>query len=135
MKIFEICNIPGMEKFPGYFLTSTGFVISHKWKNPSVLRPGKSRKISPYHFVRLSSKDGEKKQFYIHRLVAMAFLPCEDTHKIEVNHKNRNGLDNNVNNLEWVTHRENSEHYKNFNDDESIMKRYRDLVNLDGSLK
>ncbi len=65
----------------------------------------------------------------------MAFLPCEDTHKIEVNHKNRNGLDNNVNNLEWVTHRENSEHYKNFNDDESIMKRYRDLVNLDGSLK
>jgi hypothetical protein len=57
-----------------------------------------------------------KKNYYVHRLVCMAFNPLEgktkyDDYKgIEVNHKNGNTFDNNAANLEWVTHSENMNH-------------------------
>ncbi len=43
----------------------------------------------------------------IHRLVARAFLPPPDFPKAEVDHINKNKWDNRVENLEYVTHREN----------------------------
>lgn len=49
---------------------------------------------------------GNKK--YIHQLVAEAFIPNPDNLN-EVDHIDRNGLNNNVNNLRWVTHQENME--------------------------
>ena len=58
-----------------------------------------------------------KKRFYVHRLVAMAFIPNPEN-KQEVNHKNANRADNILENLEWVTRWENQHHkhvlwYKN----------------------
>lgn len=46
------------------------------------------------------------KHFLIHRLVAATFLG-NMTKGYEVNHKDRNTENNNVDNLEWVTHKEN----------------------------
>lgn len=46
------------------------------------------------------SKNGNKKTFAVHRLVAMCFLPNQDGLP-EVNHKNEKRLDNRVSNLEW----------------------------------
>jgi hypothetical protein len=40
-----------------------------------------------------------------HRLVAMAWLTNPDN-KPTVNHKNKNRIDNNINNLEWATYSE-----------------------------
>ena len=54
-------------------------------------------------------KDGKKKLFLVHQLVAMCFLdhiPCG--FKLVVNHKNFNKTDNRVENLEIVSHRENT---------------------------
>lgn len=45
-------------------------------------------------------KNGKEKTFLIHRLVAEAFLP-NPNNLTEVNHKDENKLNNNVNNLEW----------------------------------
>jgi hypothetical protein len=44
--------------------------------------------------------------FYIHRLVAMAFIPNPKCYK-EINHKDENKLNNNADNLEWFSHKYN----------------------------
>lgn len=61
------------------------------------------------NYVRIClCKDGLKK-FYVHRLVASAFLERKD-HQDQVNHINKITNDNRVENLEWVSNRENSCH-------------------------
>ena len=61
-----------------------------------------------YYFVRLWNDDGMKKK-YIHRLVAEAFID-NPLNKKEVNHIDSNPSNNSVENLEWVSHKENMEH-------------------------
>lgn len=54
-------------------------------------------------------KDGKVKVFFVHRLVAIAFIPTND-YSLQINHKNGNKQDNSVENLEWVTCKENVYH-------------------------
>lgn len=48
--------------------------------------------------------------FAIHTLVANQFIPNDDTDKNQVNHKDGNKINNNIDNLEWVTPKENTQH-------------------------
>lgn len=59
-----------------------------------------------YPFVRLY-KNGEAKTTYIHRLIAIAFIP-NPYNKPEVDHINTNTEDCRIVNLRWVTHKENA---------------------------
>ena len=64
--------------------------------------------VGGYKLVNLSI-EGNSKTFKVHQLVAMAFLnhtPCG--HKVVVNHIDLDKTNNNVDNLETVTTRENS---------------------------
>lgn len=54
-------------------------------------------------------KDGVYKQIKVHSLLAKHFIPNPEN-KPEVNHKNGNKGDNRLENLEWVTHKENLNH-------------------------
>jgi len=54
-------------------------------------------------------KDNKQKTFYVHRLVAEAFIPNLQN-KPEVNHKDGNRQNNVITNLEWVTSSENKIH-------------------------
>ena len=64
------------------------------------------RKMNGYQNVRIGSKP-----YLIHRLVADAFLPPQaSTKHNEVNHKDGNGTNNHVDNLEWVTRAQNIQH-------------------------
>lgn len=67
-----------------------------------------------YHYAHLTDSDNKSKSVRVHRLVALAFIPNDDKKKTSVNHKNGNKIDNNVDNLEWVTPTYNTNHaYKN----------------------
>lgn len=66
-----------------------------------------------YRNVMLS-KDGRSETLYVHRLVALAFIP-NDNNLPQVNHKDENKENNHVDNLEWCTNEYNS-NYGNHNE-------------------
>lgn len=61
-----------------------------------------------YRKVRLYKK-GKYKDYYLHRLVAITFIPYEKGREI-VNHKDCNPKNNKLDNLEWCTQKENMVH-------------------------
>lgn len=64
-----------------------------------------------YHCVVLSESKGSKQiQVTIHRLVALTFIQKRHRHRLEINHKDGNKLNNHVSNLEWCTKSENVLH-------------------------
>lgn len=67
-----------------------------------VVKPSLTR---TYYKVHLS-KGNKLYYFSVHRLVALAFIPTDDTSK-HIDHIDTNPLNNNVDNLRWVTISEN----------------------------
>lgn len=71
----------------------------------------KERIIKPnlvrgYCQVRLS-KDGTVKPLYLHRIILETFNPIEGMDKLDCNHRDENKENNCLNNLEWLSHKEN----------------------------
>jgi hypothetical protein len=64
-----------------------------------------------YRAVCLYNPETKKKlTVNTHRLVALSFLPNPNPEHTVVNHKNGIKTDNDIGNLEWVTHKQNSYH-------------------------
>lgn len=90
-----------------YYITEDGECYNSKREN--FLKGQISN--SGYLNYNLTFPDGRKKRLYAHRLVAQAYIFNDDPkNKKQVNHKDGNKLNNNINNLEWVTAEENSNH-------------------------
>ena len=66
-------------------------------------------------------KNGKKKHFSVHRLVAIAFIP-NPNNLLEVNHKDENKENNHVKNLEWCTSEYNN-NYGTHNERSSISRK------------
>ncbi len=71
-----------------------------------IIKPGTG--TNGYYFVHCR-KDGNGAYLYIHRLVGIHFVSNNDN-KPCVNHKDGNKKNNAATNLEWVNHKENSQH-------------------------
>ena len=76
------------------------------WKNEIILKINIAR--NGYAGVFLQ-KEKSKKRVSIHRIVAQTFLENYDE-KLQVNHKDGNKLNNNIDNLEMMTASENQQH-------------------------
>ena len=88
--------VPG---YDGYFVSNTGIIQSRKRKTP--LNLSYVTKKDGYLRAYLC-KDGKMKAFYVHRVVALAFI--ENPQNLPfINHKDECKTNNNVDNLEWCT--------------------------------
>lgn len=89
-----------IEGYENYQVSNYGSVKSlgnGKTRKEKVLKPFNTTK--GYLYVDLY-KQGKRKNYYIHRLVAQAFLP-NPNNLPEINHKDEDKTNNHVTNLEW----------------------------------
>ena len=85
-----------------YSVSESGCVFSTR--SDRLIKPYKMK--NGYWRVELNI-NGEAKRYFVHRLVAEAFIPNPNNYPI-VNHKDENPSNNHVSNLEWCTFKYNS---------------------------
>ena len=88
-----------IKDFDGYQISNLGRVKSFKQKKDGRILPLIKQKN--YLYVSLSKHSKEIRRL-VHRLVAEAFIPNPDNLP-EVNHKDEDTMNNEVENLEWCT--------------------------------
>lgn len=105
--------IEGKEKwkeivgFPKYKVSNLGNIKSEE-------RVLTVKKNAAGYLVAHLYKHGKRNCKSVHRLVLLHFLPRNDAHLMEANHKNGSKEDSRLCNLEWVTTKENALHRVRF---------------------
>jgi len=94
--------------YPNYLIYPDGKVQNKYTKR--YLKP----QIDNNYFNIGVTKNKKRKTFRIHRLVALHYIPNPDN-KPYIDHKDGNKLNNDINNLRWVTQQENCNFYKSKN--------------------
>lgn len=97
MEIFKV-----IKEYPLYSVSNKGRIMKNSTRK--IMKP--SSKPSGYMQINLFTGDGRRKKEYVHRLVALTFIPNEK-HLPQVNHIDGVRDNNIVENLEWVTPLEN----------------------------
>lgn len=94
-----------IEEAPNYEVSNLGRVRNKKTRrilNPGVYGATGYKQVN----MAIPAEGNKQRKRYIHRLVAIAFVPNPDN-KREVDHINGDKTDNRAENLEWVTSSEN----------------------------
>lgn len=95
-----------------YKVSNKGNVYSVERKNSRGRKIG-GRIIKPINsdgYLKLYLyKNGMRKNKYVHRLVAEAFIPNHNKY-LEINHKDEDKTNNHIENLEWCTREHNINH-------------------------
>lgn len=107
-----------------YYISSIGRLYNKKTDRWYKGRISESGYLD--YILKINNKQYAKRA---HRLVAEAFLKNPNNLPI-VNHKDGNKLNNNVDNLEWVTYSENSQHAI----DSGLRKNTYEVIKFDGNL-
>lgn len=89
-----------------YYITEDGKCYNNKTNK---FLKGQINYKSGYLTYNITLPNGNKKRISAHRYVAINYID-NPLNKPEVNHKDGNKLNNNVENLEWVTAKENQQH-------------------------
>jgi hypothetical protein len=87
------------------------YIVSEDGTIESLLTNKKiSKRVGPngYYQVNLCI-NGKCKTFMLHRIIGILFIENPNNYPC-LNHKDGNKLNNDVSNLEWVTHKENVQH-------------------------
>ena len=91
--------------YENYQINRKGVIM----KNGKIKPSHNVSKGEKYQKVRLTDNDGKSLNKYVHRLVALNFIPNPSNKKI-VNHIDNTKDNNHINNLEWATESENMIH-------------------------
>ena len=95
--------IPEMD---GYFIHRSGVVISTiPWRGLNIRMLIASPNSHGYHRVKLRAG----RRMFVHRLVALMFLPKRPSDQHEIRHLDGNKSNNCASNLSWGTRKENAE--------------------------
>lgn len=122
-----------LKDYPLYKVSNTGKVISLNYRqknieqelNPCIQKNG-------YKYVNLC-KNGKNKLFTVHKLVAIAFLNhTPDGYKNVINHIDNNKLNNNVDNLEIVSQRYNTQAHKTSPNIKQRFNKFRVVLKIKG---
>jgi hypothetical protein len=93
--------------YKNYQVTNLGRVFN---KSTKVFLKGSTPTVKmPYIIIRLVGDNGKKKFFTTHTLICKEFKENPEDKKL-VNHKDGDKTNNMADNLDWVTHSENSQH-------------------------
>ena len=107
MEVLAPISNPEWKVVPGY----SKYTINKKGQVKSHGKLIREFYSNGYAKVCLSNK-GVSKQFRVHRLVAMTWLPKPTADKTQINHIDGNKLNNSLENLEWCSPSENMLHFR-----------------------
>lgn len=99
------CTFKGFEDL--YLINSDGSVYSVRKKR--MLIPRENNVTYKYLYIALTGHNGQSLRTSIHRVIAFHFIgPCPEG--CEVNHKDLDRSNNDISNLEYITHQQNILH-------------------------
>jgi hypothetical protein len=101
-----------IEDFPLYEICKEGFVRNKDTKKVLKNTIDYSVKTHPYKKIRLRKENG-KENVRLHRLLAKTFIPNLEN-KPFIDHMDKDTLNNSLENLQWVTPKENAENSKTY---------------------
>ena len=101
-QIYQVSNLGRVKSLARYVNIKGG---SQRLVKECILVPV----LTSNGYLKVSLNNVTRKTFNIHRLVAEAFIPNPDN-KPQVNHIDENKLNNSVDNLEWMSAKDNNNH-------------------------
>jgi hypothetical protein len=100
---YEVSNLGNIRTIERFVVLPTHSYLK-KQKMLTQFKDGRG-----YNHVKLYDGKGKPKSFTTHKVVAITFLDNPECHP-EINHKDGNKLNNNLDNLEWSSRSDNIKH-------------------------
>ena len=116
MRIVQFKNVPALKIYADYAIDEEANLWSFKHQKVRKLNPFKKLEYRAISLVDIYSK---RKDFYIHRLMCLCFLPTNDVQQ-KIRHLDGNKQNNKLENLEWIVNQEPTENTQSYVHKESI---------------
>ena len=125
----DLTEVEGMELYERYSVDTEGYIWSYKQRMPKRLKTSWAGKKDHYRIVSLKDINGKVRSFYVHRLVALAFLPNPEN-SWGLIHIDGNVHNNSLDNLKWMGKRVYSDSGELDTDTLKLSKELSDYIKL-----